>query len=161
MLDIRIASLKSGLHTFTFEPSPEEIGLDPAEFKGISVAVRLDLEPDQAYVTLTARAVASLVCDRTVVTFEQPVEGTHAILFTAAEMGEEVTDEVQPLPPDTVSLDLTEAVRDTLLLALPSRRVAPGAEEAPLPTTFGALRDENGDVIDPRWEALRKFKDPS
>lgn len=161
MLEVRLAALKPGLHTFTFHPSAEELELDPAEFRDMEVNVRLDYEPHQVYVELTARATATLLCDRTLVPFEQPVEGRYAMLFTSAQTEEEDAGDVRPLPDDTVALDLSEAVRDTLVLALPARRVAPGAEEAPLQTQFGALTGDDGEPIDPRWEALRKFKDPS
>ena len=160
MLEVRLASLKPGRHTLTFHPSAEELLLDPAEFREVAVDVRLDYEPNQVYVELAARAMATLECDRTLVSFEQPVEGRYAMLFTATEGGEEAAD-VQPLPPDAEALDLSEAVRDTLVLALPARRVAPGAEEKPLQTQYGALLGDDGEPIDPRWEALRKFKDLS
>ena len=51
---------------------------------------------------------------------------------------------------------MTEAVRDTLVLAVPARKVAPGAEDLDLPTVFGAPAAEA--AIDPRWEALRSLR---
>src|SRR5690606_37846589 len=68
-------------------------------------------------------------------------------------------DDVQPLLDDATALDLTDAVRDTLLLALPLRRVAPEAEDAEIPTSFGAPTDAEGNPVDDRWEALRRLRD--
>lgn len=161
MLGIDLTPYKPGLHEATLTPSAESVGLEPETFDDVVVDVRLDLEEDRALVAFTARATATLVCDRTAVTFEQPVEGRYAVLFVLPERLDVLddADDVRPLPPPGAALDLTDAVRDTLLLALPARRVAPGAEDEELPVTFGAERDEDGDVIDPRWEALKKLRD--
>ncbi len=159
MLDVRIAALKPGVHTFRLTPTPDEVGLAPDAFADIEVDLRLDVGVEQIFATFTARATATLECDRTLVPFEQQVEGQHAVLFTPAPLGEDEADDVETLAPDAVVLDFADRVRDTLLLALPARRVAPGAEDVPLPTAFGALRDADGEPIDPRWEALRKYKD--
>lgn len=163
MLSIDITPLKPGLHEVTLTPSPEALGLDPDAFSAVKVEVRLDHGQDRTLVAFTARATASLICDRTAVAFEQPVQGSYAILFVLPEQLEGLADagdeDVRPLPQPGAELDITDAVRDTLLLALPTRRVAPGAEDEELPVTFGAERDEEGDVIDPRWEALKKLRD--
>lgn len=161
MLGIDLTPYQPGLHEATLTPSAASVGLEPETFDDVVVDVRLDLEEDRALVAFTARATATLVCDRTAVTFEQPVEGRYAVLFVLPERLDVLddADDVRPLPPPGAALDLTDAVRDTLLLALPARRVAPGAEDEELPVTFGAERDEDGDVIDPRWEALKKLRD--
>ena len=163
MLGIDTTPLKPGLHEVELTPSPEEVGLDPAVFADITVDAHLDHHEERTLVAFTARATATLECDRTSVMFEQPVEGTYAILFVLPEQfggfDEDGDDDIRPLPPSGADLDITDAVRDTLLLALPVRRVAPGAEDEPLPVTFGADLDDEGNVIDPRWEALRKLRD--
>jgi uncharacterized protein len=163
MLGINITPLKPGLHEVALTPSAEALGLDPEVFSAVTVDARLDHDQDRTFVAFTARATATLVCDRTAVTFEQPVEGTYAVLFVLPErlgdLGDAGDDDVRPLPPAGAELDITDAVRDTLLLALPSRRVAPGAEDEDLPVSFGAERDEDGAIIDPRWAALQKLRD--
>lgn len=160
MLSVRIASLSPGVHTLAFSPSATDLDLDPEAFRDLAVDVVLDYDPQRIYVRLRVRAVATLLCDRTLVPFEQPVEGAFALLYAVdAEGGE--ADDLRPLAADATDLDLAEPVRDTLLLALPARCVAPGAEDAPIQTRFGALLDDEGNEIDPRWEALRRFQDPS
>lgn len=163
MLGIDITPLKPGLHEVELAPSPEEVELDPAVFADIAVDARVDHHEERTLVAFTARATATLECDRTAVMFEQPVEGTYAILFVLPDQfggfEDGGDDDIRPLPPTGADLDITDAVRDTLLLALPIRRVAPGAEDEPIPVTFGAHTDDDGSVIDPRWEALRKLRD--
>lgn len=157
MLQIDLISLDDGLHEQTLSPSPEDLNLDPDEFSDISVDVRLDLSNGRAFASFDIRATAHLVCDRTAVAFSQPVEGNYSILFVPPDQIPDDADEenILPLPMDEMGLDLTQPARDTLLLALPVRRVAPEAEDKEIETVFGATLDKDGNPIDDRWEALR------
>lgn len=157
MLEIDIHQLDQGVHEFLLEPSPEDVHLEASEFSDVRVAARVDFNPRRVFVELEVSAVAMLVCDRSLVSYRQPVSGSFSVLFADASVAEPNSDldDLQPLDPDARSVDITEAVRDTLLLALPLRRVAPAAEDLDLPLTFGASEDS----IDPRWESLRGLKD--
>lgn len=167
MFGLDVASLKPGLHTFELAPTPEELDLDPATFSEVAVRIRLDLEERRMLVTFEARATAALVCDRTLEPFAQVVAGRHAVVFVEPErllaearaLGGDLDDDVRPLPDPGAPLDLTDLVRDTLLLALPVRRVAPGAEERAIPLVFGPEADEAMRPADPRWSALRDLDD--
>lgn len=166
MLGIETASLPTGLHEMTLTPSAEDVTLDPDVFSDLSVEVRLDHEEQRDLVAFTARATATLECDRTLEPFDQAVSGSYAVLFVLPEHLDRYTtddgdegDDVRPLPEPGAALDITGPVRDTLLLALPTRRVAPGAEDEELQVQYGALTDSDGDPMDPRWEALKKLRD--
>ena len=164
MLGIETAPLPPGLHEMTLTPSADEVDLDPEMFDDITVEVRLDHEQERDLIAFTARATATLECDRTLVPFEQRVKGSYAVLFVLPEhldryMSDDGSEDVRPLPEPGTPLDIAAPVRDTLLLALPTRRVAPGADDEDLPTQFGALTDAEGNTLDPRWDALRKLRD--
>lgn len=166
MLGIDTAPLPTGLHEMTLTPSAEDVALDPETFSDVSVEIRLDHEEQRDLVAFTARATATLECDRTLEPFDQSVSGSYAVLFVLPEHLDRYTtddddtgDDVRPLPEPGAPLDITAPVRDTLLLALPTRRVAPGAEDEELQVQFGALTDSDGDPMDPRWEALKKLRD--
>lgn len=173
MFRIDLTSLEPGLHHFTREveadalkdsagESSAEEAYEEVAFGDVQVEAVLDYQPDRALVTFQARTTATLTCDRTLQRFEQPLEGGYAVLF--AEPGRSVPDEgeehdeVRELPPGARYLDLTDAVRDTLLLAVPQRKVAPGAEEEEIETVFGAPTRSEGDPVDPRWEKLRELR---
>lgn len=156
MLSIDIASLPDGIHERTLTPQAEDLNLDPSLFENIRTDVRLNITGQQILADFTARATALLECDRTLRPFNQEVEGDFQVLFVPSP--EEVDPDdagTRPLVDGQTSIDLTEPVRDTLLLALPLRRIAPDAEGTEINTTFG--REEN-DLADDRWEALRKLK---
>lgn len=157
MFTIDVASLKPGLHQFEFEPGAETLGLDGDRFANIRVGARLDVREGRLLVLLNVRTMATLECDRTLKAFDQEIGDTYALLFVPPEFveyQEDAFDEVRVLNPADQAIDVTDIVRDTILLAVPQRCVAPGAEEEEIETQFGA--PEGG--IDPRWEVLRKLK---
>jgi uncharacterized protein len=163
MLTVDIASLSEGIHHLEFTPSPADVDLDPATFEDVRVDAELQYHLDRILVKLTVSATAELTCDRTLRPYDQPVEGRYGLLFGPPSMvgqeGEEF-EEVRPLSPSDQEIDLTDVVRDTVLLSLPQRRVAPGAEDEDIEREFGAPEDEEEtDDIDPRWSELRKLRD--
>jgi uncharacterized protein len=162
MLTVDITSLSSGIHQLEMTPSAEAAGLDPTTFEDLHVEAELQCHRDRILVKLRATATAELTCDRTLKPYKQPVEGHYSLLFGPPSMvgqeGEEF-DEVRPLDPSDQEIDLTDVVRDTLLLALPQRRIAPGAEDEPIAQEFGAPEDEEDEPVDPRWSELRKLRD--
>lgn len=156
MLSVNIAGLKAGLHALSLRPLPVEIDLDPQVFEDVLVEVTLDRQTDQVMVEFDASATAHLQCDRTLVEFDTRVVGHYEVLFAPPEMAESDDESVQPLRPEDEEIDITRFVRDTLMLAIPHRKVAPGAENIDIQTSFGSEETES---IDPRWAALRDLRD--
>ena len=160
MLRIEISPLRPGVHHFVLEPGAEELDLDPERFREVRVKARLDVHDRRILATLDASATVQLECDRTLQLFDQPIEGRYSILFAppemvAAQAGD--SEGVEVLHPGDTEIDLTGAVRDTLLLAIPQRKLAPGVEDLDIETVFGEP-DAEDEPIDPRWEALRRLR---
>ena len=137
---------------------------EDVDFGLVHIDAVLNYEPGEILVTLQAQTTATMTCDRTLQRFDQPLEGSYAVLFTdpgrsAPEEGEQ-HDERRELPPGARHLDLTDVLRDTLLLAIPQRKVAPGAEDEEIETVFGAPEaPPDGDgPVDPRFEKLRELR---
>jgi uncharacterized protein len=154
VVTVHLAGLEAGIHVLELTPTAEAADLDPTQFRDLHIEATLDLGGARCWVQFTASATATLICDRTLVPYDAPIQGEHAVLFARDlnDAGED--EEVYPFNPITDrALDLTAPVRDTLMLALPVRRVAPGADEIELPTTFGADPESS---TDPRWDALRR-----
>ncbi|MFB6097644.1 MAG: DUF177 domain-containing protein [Salinibacter sp.] len=164
MLTIDLTSLSTGIHHFELEPSAGQASLDPSTFEDIHLDVDLQYHRDRILVKLHATATAELTCDRTLRPYEEEIEGEYSVLFGPPSMvgqeGEEF-EEVRPLDPTDREIDLTDVVRDTLLLAIPQRRIAPGAEEEPINREFGATEEEvdEEEPVDPRWSDLKELKD--
>ena len=161
MLRIDIAGLSEGLSTETLHPEADTLGLDPDLFSALEVDVQLDIAARRIMASFQACALATLVCDRTLDPYTQRICGNHTLLFVPPEQitGDEPDETLRPLLDDDDEIDIGDAVRDTLLLALPLRRVAPDAEDIEIPTVFGGERDAEGRLIDDRWDALRRLRD--
>ncbi len=157
MFRVRIASLPDGLLQETHRPTADDLGLDPEVFSDVEVDLRLDVADHRVLAAYTARATARLECDRTLEMYDEPVEADHAVLFTA-DAPDGPDDDVRPLTDDALAIDLTAPVHDTLLLALPLRRVSPAARDAEIPTAFGAADDDDDAPADPRWAALQALR---
>lgn len=155
MLRIQLKDLRRGLNELALTPAAEALDLDPAVFANIRVDGTVEVVPGRLVVRFVASADAQLTCDRTLVEFVQEVSGSYVILFTSVDptSGSEEYDDVVSYSPADQEIDITDSVRDTLVLALPARRIAPGADDAEIPQRFADQSDE--DDIDPRWDALR------
>ncbi len=156
MVRIDLRTLEIGRHEFNFEPTPEELGVEPDLLTDIRADVQLHYDGANAIVTVDASAIARLTCDRTLVKFDRPLRGHHAVSFSPNEADENSEDEVRPLAASDQEIDITDIVRDTLLLAIPIRKLAPGAEDAEIRTSFGESAEES--IVDSRWEALASLK---
>ena len=159
MICIDIKSLTPGIHEFAWQPAAEALELDSGVYRDLEVSARLDFSPSRIFVTLQTRAIAQLVCDRTLVDFDQEVEGTHSILYSSGDLVEDAEaqdDDIRELKKGDEEIDLTDIVRDTLILSIPARKIAPGADEKEIPLAFGTPQSGEA-AIDPRWEALRKL----
>jgi len=167
MLTVDITEFKSGTYYVELDPSAEDVNLDTDDFADIQVDAELQCHRDRILMRLDATATATLTCDRTLQRYDEDLDGSYAVLFGPEHLvgsESETFDEVRPLSRDDRELDVTDIVRDTLLLAIPQRTIAPGAEEEDIQMTFGA-REDKGDAaaddepVDPRWNELKKLKE--
>ena len=158
MVTINIATLKEGTHDVVLEPDAGDLDLDPDRFEAIRVAAHLNLFDARIVVELKVSSLATLECDRTLQLFQQELNGKYTLLFAPKDEVEGEDDEgfadVRPLDPWAREIEVTDVVRDTLLLSIPARCIAPGAEDIEIETSYGASEKE----IDPRWEALARLR---
>jgi len=157
MLRIDIRTLEIGPHEFNLECTPDDLGVEPEKMEEIRADVKLNYDGKEALLNIEVSAVVNLVCDRTMVSFKQPIKGSYTVLFSPHKFEEDTGDEVRPFSAKDEELDITDIVRDTLLLAIPIRKIAPGAEKADIATSFGVPAEQND--IDPRWHALAALKE--
>ena len=141
--------------TYSCQPDAALLGLDPDLFADLQVELRVDPSGSRVQVGVRAQATASLICDRTLDSFSQPIDGSCSVLFLAAAAsdggeGADCHDEVRNFGVHDKTVDVTEVVRDTILLAVPVRKVSPAAESIDIQTVFGGP----GCGGDERWETL-------
>jgi uncharacterized protein len=164
MVTIDITSFQSGVYEVDLNPEAEDADLDPSTFRDVHVAAELHCRRDRILAHLDIRATATLTCDRTLQPYDESLEGSYSVLFGPASMvGREGDrfDEVRALDPTDREIDVTDIVRDTILLSIPQRTIAPGAEEEDIDMTFGEPDDEETETeetVDPRWSKLKELK---
>ena len=138
-----------------FAPAAEDLDLDPDMFHELEVLIELSNLAGKLHVQIQARATVALECDRTLRPFTLPVAGSYELVLLPLGESVNADEDIEPLfiAPGQNTVDLTVPVRDTLLLAIPTRRVAPDAEESELQTVFGAAAKD----VNWRWEALHQL----
>ena len=136
-------------------PVAADVDLDPSKFSDIRVDSAVTALEDQLIVVLNCSASAHLICDRTLEPFVEEIEGEFGVVYKNDLGDEPESEELKLLPSDARQIVLTEAVRDTLVLAIPARKIAPAAREIEIPTEFGVSETKE---MDPRWEALKALK---
>ncbi len=124
MLTIHLPAYRRGIHDIAESPNPEQLDLDPALFGDIEVRIRLDRHDPYLQVNFRLSAAVNLECDRclTGFAFDLNVEGPMIYVLGSPSRGEDIDDpNLVVVRSSTVDLDITQEVRDLLLLGLPGK----------------------------------------
>ena len=124
-MKIQVGGLSEGVHSYSFRSTPADVGLPP-EFKS-DVEVQATLEKSSGQLLLRAgvSTSAEVACDRCVKLIQQPLQSKYQMYYfwEAPEEDRYDPSEVQVLTPGQNVLDLTDDVRQTVVLSLPLKHV--------------------------------------
>ena len=166
MLKVSLAAVDRGEVRVQEQVPPEHPMFAEA---GVELAKPLDVDlearsvGDGVLVRGTLRTSVRLACRRCLSPVEQEVEEHVDFLFMETAGDDDDSDgEVYPLPARGDELDLTDAVREHLLLDLPEFALC-GEECRGLCPTCGANLNEGAcecvpEAAESPWDALRKLK---
>ncbi len=126
LIAIRLAGLSPGTHEFGFTCQAGEFNdsaLTEAGFSnGISVHAVMERSEDEITVSLETVAKAALSCDLCLAPVERDLRGSYRIYYIYEQApGQDADEEYRLIDRNTVSIDLTEDVRETLLLSVPMK----------------------------------------
>ncbi|NTU59330.1 MAG: DUF177 domain-containing protein [Chlorobiaceae bacterium] len=128
LIEIRLAGLSEGKHEFDFTCNAgdfDDAALVDAGFsKAISVKVIVDRTDSEMTVTLTTAATAELTCDLCLAPITLDLNGSYRIYYSYEQTGgqdEDRDEEYRVIDSNTLSIDLTEDARETLLLSVPMK----------------------------------------
>jgi uncharacterized protein len=158
---IRISGLSNGIHKFQFLQAPSDFGLDGNFPKEIEVDAHLDKTAHQILLKIHVKTSGLFQCDRCLDEFEQRISASFQVvyLYNDAEHRKDSSNEIQVISPDTVALNLTEDIRQMILLSVPLKLLC--SEECKgLCSRCGTnlnqrLCDCKEDINDPRWQDLK------
>ncbi|MCG2429703.1 YceD family protein [Aequorivita xiaoshiensis] len=169
---IPFVGLKLGKHQFNFELNKaffEHFEYDEFNNAAINLNVLLDKTSTLLEFTLTFDGSVNVACDITNELYDQEVSGSYKFVV---KFGEEYNDENEDLliiPHGSYEVNIQQFIYESIVLAMPSRKIHPGVEDGTLKSDIldkleelspkaideeSAVEDEN---TDPRWDSLKKL----
>jgi len=166
---INIVGLSNKVHTFQFEVENaffEHYGKGLVSEGSFSVKVELDKHETFLDARFEIQGQARLVCDRSLDPFMHPVRVDKRIMFKYGEVEQEMSDEIVVISRDADSLELGQYIYEFIGLEIPMKKLHPRYAGEPDDGADGRIiyssekdgPENGGDVIDPRWDKLKKLK---
>ncbi len=166
LIAIRIAGLSEGVHEYDFTCSAtdfKEPELNCPEFRnGIRVRVVAQKTDSEIIVDIETATLAEFSCDICLAPVRRELAGGYRIVFVYGENrdGQEPEEEYRLLEHNAPSIDLTEDVRETLLLSLPMKVVCTGNPDCGVYTNEADEKTGERSEEKNSWqESLEKLKD--
>ena len=165
-LRIPLSFLEGGVSTFTFLAVNPNLSLgDGCRFlQPINVDAHIIPMGSNILVELAVESEGEFICDRCGVEYKRVIRGTAKTLFTSdcLKAGIEDKENIRCLSPSAQEIDITQDVRDALLLAVPAKHLCREDCLGLCPHCGVNLNFESCscsiDDIDPRWEILKNLK---
>lgn len=122
-MKVGIQSLKGGLNAFTFDVDVADIEFDDENFELVQVNVRSKVDKNEQSVVVTSdvTSIIKLTCDACLESFSGTFEDSYVLLYASDKDAMEPDDEVRLISSGTQFIDLTEGLRESILVSLPIR----------------------------------------
>lgn len=165
--EIKISGLRNGIHKFQFELNDSFLTSFSNDFfdrPQIDVRVTLELADTLIKAELKLEGVVTLVCDRSLDPFSYPINREENHFFKFGEIEEELSEELEVISKDRVSIDFDQLVYDLVALSVPSKKLHPRFEneevegEGALVFSTRESETEEENQPDLRWTKLTEIK---
>ncbi|AFL80629.1 putative metal-binding protein, possibly nucleic-acid binding protein [Aequorivita sublithincola DSM 14238] len=169
---IPFVGLKLGKHQFNFELKKaffEHFEYDEFNDAAINLDVLLEKMSTLLEFTLTYNGTVNVACDTTNEPFDQEVDGEYKFVV---KFGDEYNDENEDLlilSHGSYEVNIQQYIFESIVLAMPSRKVHPGVKDGTLksdildkleelsPKDLDEQSEPEDDNTDPRWDSLKKL----
>ncbi len=144
---------------------PEDLDLSPYDFCGGRIDLRFNRQRRFIRVNYEVFAGVELICDRSLKSFEHPVDTAYDVIFKT-DVEQETEDEngaVRQFNFSNNTFTIEKEVRDSILLKVPIKKIHPdyrdeeGNVDEFETKKFGEAPEDEEKSIDPRWEKLKKL----
>ncbi len=166
---IPFVGLKIGQHKYDFNLDKkffEHFEYDEFHQADIKLEVILDKKPNMLEIALSFDGLVNVSCDRTNEPFDLPVEGNYHFVVKFGQEQDDLHDELLILPHGAYQVNIQQQVYESIVLALPSKRIHTGIAEGTLKSDVleqlealkpkGVQQNQLEDV-DPRWDNLKNL----
>ena len=125
VMKIQVGGLSEGVHEYSFRIAPAELGLSREFQNGVDVKATIEKTSRQFLLRASVATEAEFECDRCVAVIREPVVAAYQMHYVWEETEAERIDpsEVQVILPGQSVIDVSDDVRQTVLLALPLKHV--------------------------------------
>lgn len=161
---IVIFNLSNKTHDYQFEIGNSFFEAFPeSELEKGNGEVNVSLHKTETHIQLEFDIVVTveLICDRTLDTFDYSIKSKEELLVKYGDEEKEVDENVLIIPRDKQQLDLTHYIYEFIGTSIPMRKLHPRfkdeSEDDEMVYTSSKQDESVEEVIDPRWEELKKL----
>lgn len=160
---IKISGLENGMYEYDFEDDIEKIDLTEPLFGKYNANVVLNKFDDQIILEASTTAGANFICDRCGTEFIQSVISKYKMIYLLRSI-EDAEEEINItyLSPDTHIIDLSNDVRDYMILSLPMKRLCKEDCKGLCVKCGSDLNEKQCECedseFDDRWKVLTELK---
>jgi uncharacterized protein len=163
-MKIHIGGLSEGVHRYRLGANASELGL-AENFRGeVSVNAVIEKRGNQLFLTAAIETTGTFDCDRCMTQFETLLSPSYKMNYLSKDSDPAQYDpaEVQVLSPGENVLDISEDVRQTILLSVPLKLLCRNDCAGLCPQCGRNLNQGpcacKDDRFDSRWEQLRRLQ---
>ena len=161
---IKFSGLKEGTHLLNYEIGNKFFkNFDYYDFLDAKLFAKLDLEKQPTLLNLkfSFNGEIEVQCDVSMESFDLKLETEHAVVVKFKDDIISTDDKVIFMPAGSHSIDVSHLIYESIILAVPQKKVHPGIENGSLKSEIveklKALKPKKNfkEKTDPRWDKLK------
>ena len=161
---IKFSGLKEGIHLFNYELGIKFFkNFDYYDFLDAKLFAKLELEKQSTLLNLkfSFNGEIEVQCDVSMESFNLDLEAEHAVVVKFKDDIISTDDKVIFMPAGSHSIDVSHLIYESIILAVPQKKVHPGIENGSLKSEIveklEALKPKKNfkEKTDPRWDKLK------
>ena len=161
---IKFSGLKEGIHLFNYELGNKFFkNFDYYDFLDAKLFAELELEKQSTLLNLkfSFNGEIQVLCDVSMESFDLKLETEHSVVVKFKDDIISTDDKVIFMPAGSHSIDVSHLIYESIILAVPQKKVHPGIENGSLKSEIveklEALKPKKNfkEKTDPRWDKLK------
>ena len=161
---IKFSGLKEGIHLFNYEIGNKFFkNFDYYDFLDAKLFAKLELEKQSTLLNLkfSFNGEIEVQCDVSMESFDLKLETEHAVVVKFKDDIISTDDKVIFMPAGSHSIDVSHLIFESIILAVPQKKVHPGIENGSLKSEIVEKLEELrpkknfNEKTDPRWDKLK------